>query len=247
MPVAILAIKTCTRCGESKPLTEFRKKLDKQTSACKHCLQLAMRDYMASRSQEKVVEQSNNQKTYHEANKDKRNALTRIRWENNKEKYKQASVAWREKNKQHLLDYFSKYRKENLEKILARNSEYCKSKRGSDPVFAMRARLRCLIGNSIKNGGYSKRSRTQEILGCDWNAFKSHIEANFLPGMTWANRNQWHIDHVLPLASAAHEDDVVALNHFTNLQPLWALDNIRKGAKLDWVKDGNSQKETGPC
>lgn len=82
--------------------------------------------------------------------------------------------------------------------------------------------------------GYSKRSKTTDLLGCDFKQLKSHLESKFTNGMNWDNYGKWHIDHIIPIASAKTEDEIVALNHYTNLQPLWAEDNIRKGAKLDF-------------
>jgi hypothetical protein len=61
---------------------------------------------------------------------------------------------------------------------------------------------------------------------------KAHIEAQFHPGMSWGNYGQWHVDHIIPLASAKTAEELVALCHHTNLQPLWAEDNLRKGAKI---------------
>ena len=51
--------------------------------------------------------------------------------------------------------------------------------------------------------------------------------------MTWENRSDWHIDHIIPIASAITEEDVIRLNHYTNLRPLWAKDNLAKGAKME--------------
>jgi hypothetical protein len=80
--------------------------------------------------------------------------------------------------------------------------------------------------------GFSKSSSTAVILGCDWDQFKRHIELQFLPGMSWENTPEWHIDHIVPLASANDVEEVIALSHFTNLQPLWAKDNLRKSDKI---------------
>ena len=59
----------------------------------------------------------------------------------------------------------------------------------------------------------------------------AHIERQFLRGMNWENRDKWHIDHIVPLATAKSEAEVLALNHFTNLRPIWSRDNLSKGAK----------------
>lgn len=88
-----------------------------------------------------------------------------------------------------------------------------------------------LIRVSLIDKGYSKTSRTHEILGCSWDEFAAHIEKQFLPGMSWSNRAEWHIDHIVPLATAKTEADVLALNHFTNLRPLWVPDNLAKRDK----------------
>ena len=66
------------------------------------------------------------------------------------------------------------------------------------------------------------------MLGCDWNTLKNHIENQFFDGMSWGNRSDWHIDHVIPLASAESEYEMIALAHYKNLQPLWEFDNLSK-------------------
>ena len=73
------------------------------------------------------------------------------------------------------------------------------------------------------------------MLGCDWGFFARHIELQFLPGMTWSNRNLWHIDHIIPLSTAKSEQDVIALNHVSNLRPLWADKNREKSDKIQFV------------
>jgi len=61
-----------------------------------------------------------------------------------------------------------------------------------------------------------------------------HFESLFTNGMCWNNMGQWHIDHIIPLSTAITEEDVIRLCHYTNLQPLWAEDNLKKSNKLDW-------------
>lgn len=79
--------------------------------------------------------------------------------------------------------------------------------------------------------GYSKRSvKTIELLGCSWDTFARHIALQFLPGMGWHNKDLWEIDHIVAMATATTEQDVMALNHYTNLRPLWSVDNKTKGA-----------------
>ena len=103
-----------------------------------------------------------------------------------------------------------------------------KSRLVHDVLFSLNHRIGSLIRFHIRKAGYTKASRTHEILGCDWPTFKQHIERQFMPGMSWANRDQWHIDHIVPASSAKNEDELLALNHFTNLRPLWATENQSK-------------------
>jgi hypothetical protein len=107
-----------------------------------------------------------------------------------------------------------------------------RNRRRSNPLALIAERVRSRLRHFIKCRNYSKPSKTQEILGCDWSHLKSHLESQFTKGMSWANRNLWHIDHIIPLASAKSIEEVIKLSHYTNLQPLWAVDNFKKGAKL---------------
>jgi hypothetical protein len=85
---------------------------------------------------------------------------------------------------------------------------------------------------SIKGKGYTKKSKTSEYLGCTFNEFKTYIEEKFIENMSWENRMDWHLDHIYPISLAETEDELIKLNHYTNFQPLWAVDNLRKGNKI---------------
>ncbi len=110
--------------------------------------------------------------------------------------------------------------------------ERMKHKRDSDHVFSIASRIRTRINMAILQKGYTKKSKNIDVLGCSWDEFATYLESKFLDGMTFDNRNLWHIDHIIPLASSKSEEDVIKLNHYTNLQPLWAIDNLRKGCKI---------------
>lgn len=101
-----------------------------------------------------------------------------------------------------------------------------------DPVHAATVNVRRLVGLSLSKRGFTKTSKTQAVLGCSWVEFAAHLERQFLPGMTWENRALWHIDHIVPMATAVTEADVLALNHFTNLRPMWAVANLKKSGKV---------------
>jgi len=102
--------------------------------------------------------------------------------------------------------------------------------------FKFKNRLRTLIRISITKQGYTKKSKTFKILGCDYNTIIKHLESKFKNGMNLENYGLWHIDHIIPISSAKTEDEVIKLNHYTNLQPLWAIDNLKKYNKNETFK-----------
>ena len=74
--------------------------------------------------------------------------------------------------------------------------------------------------------------RSEEILGCSFEFFKKHIETQFQQGMSWNNHGHWHLDHKVPLDIATSTEELIKLNHWTNFQPLWAIENLEKNCKL---------------
>ena len=91
----------------------------------------------------------------------------------------------------------------------------------------MRGRMRLFI----KKSGFNKNKSTFKLIGCTPDELKLYLEKKFKEGMTWKNHGSWHIDHIKPLASAKSVDEMNILFHYTNLQPLWAEENIKKKDK----------------
>lgn len=157
-----------------------------------------------------------------------------------RDKTRQASTKYRLNNNEKQKERIRNWRIKNPDKIAARRKcpkfkkwkrEYESNKIKTSPLYAMKVRARGRIYLAIKNNGYLKKSKTSDMLGCNWSELKSHLELRFSDGMTWDNRELWHVDHIVPLASANSEDDIIRLCHYSNLQPLWAQDNLRKGTK----------------
>ncbi len=95
--------------------------------------------------------------------------------------------------------------------------------------------MQCRIRDALK--GKMKRGRTMELIGCDGDTLRAHIESQFKEGMTWEKRSAWHIDHILPVAEFDlnnSEEQEIAF-HYTNLQPLWAKENRIKSASLHLI------------
>lgn len=159
----------------------------------------------------KKSQQSKANRQYHSLNREKRRQYY---WEN-KEWHNAFMRGWYQSNKVVIRPKRAKYQKERVK---------------NDPLFAVKNRLRARVWAAISIKGYTKRSSIGQILGANWQTVICHLESQFTDGMTWENRSAWHIDHIKPLASATTEDELIALCHYTNLQPLWAADNLRKGA-----------------
>jgi hypothetical protein len=162
-------------------------------------------------------------------------------------KCKQCNKIYRVENKDHIKNYKDNYRKENSIDLAKKQREYASNnreyateyqrkwmnnKRKNDIVFNLKCRLRYLIRYFLEKNNCVKNLRTSAILGCSCEFFKCHIESQFTEGMSWERISEIHIDHIIPMASAITEEDVLRLNHYTNLQPLWAADNLKKGSMM---------------
>jgi hypothetical protein len=93
------------------------------------------------------------------------------------------------------------------------------------------------MAQAIRTQAGKKSGKTYELTGCTIAELCRHIESKFVGGMSWSNRHLWQIDHIHPCSKFDLTDPVQQKKcfHWTNLQPLWAVDNIRKGAKIDSV------------
>lgn len=137
------------------------------------------------------------------------------------------------KRKEKTSLYSKNYYQANKSVIKQRVKAWRKNnKRDTTPTQVMAHRCRATIQSILRRRGWKKVCKTNEMLGCDWTTLKLHIETQFKKGMTWDNRDQWHIDHYIPLASAKSSEDVIKLNHYTNLRPLWKHENQSKSASL---------------
>jgi len=181
--------------------------------------------------------------------------LRRKKWrEKNKEKIK----IHYEHTKNSLLDYQKKYREKNREKVTLRKKKYYeknksvikkkykvyrektkihrnfseKIKKKNNPIYSLICNMRSRIWKYANGLKISKRNRTFDIVGCQPEFLKEHLQKQFKEGMTWDNRSEWHIDHIIPLSSANNEEELYKLCHYTNLQPLWAEENLKKSNKI---------------
>ena len=126
------------------------------------------------------------------------------------------------------------YRKDNIDKIYTRQRNYVKKRKENDPLFKLGLSVRQRTKQYLKINNFRKQisKSNYDLIGCTPEELKQHFENLFTEGMSWDNQGKWHIDHIIPLASATTYDEVMKLSHYTNLQPLWGEDNLKKGKKI---------------
>ena len=148
--------------------------------------------------------------------------------QHNKEKINQYQKEWSRKNKDKSRQYSKKWADKNKEKIANKR----KARYHNNILFKLMHINRVYMGQLIDRTKYLKIGSCREYLGAEPQQVKDHIEKQFLPGMCWENHGEWHIDHIIPLSSAKTETELKKLFHYTNLQPLWKIDNLKKNNKI---------------
>jgi len=138
------------------------------------------------------------------------------------------SKSYRINNKEKVKTYNTNYKKENKEELKKYNTAYLKNRYNTDTDYKLSCILRNRLNKALK-GNYKSGSAVRD-LSCTIDELKSYLESLFQPSMSWENYGKWHIDHKKPLDSFDLTDRKQLLEacHYTNLQPLWAIDNLRK-------------------
>lgn len=218
--------KICSKCKIPKPLDNFsfkNKKLRIKESCCKDC----------------VREKS---KKYYEENKGRISNKNFIIRDKNQKKSKKYYL----KNREFLLKKSKDYYLDNKETVTLNRRKYQSTKEfkvkknnkrrnriKNDECFRLRLSLKNRIYFALK--GVAKSKTTLKLLGCSLDFFKKYLESKFKEGMNWSNYgiNGWHIDHIIPCAvfDLTKKEEQEKCFHYTNMQPLWAKDNILKGKK----------------
>jgi hypothetical protein len=157
---------------------------------------------------------------------------------------KKCKLVWRQKNKERVNLSNKKWRDNNSEKVKKINSNYQKNNkekvnlkminyRKTNPLHKLKCLVRSRMWNFLNYKNITKRNGTFEIVGCSPQFLKEYLEGRFTDGMSWELMGrEIHIDHIIPLSSAKNEEELYKLCHYTNLQPLWAKENIIKSNKI---------------
>jgi hypothetical protein len=168
---------------------------------------------------------------YDAANKDRATAWVA----SNPDRVKAAKSRYTQANKHKNAPRLAKWRAENHGKYRATANSYKADRYGSNPQFNISCRLRSRLNAIMAKVGSPKAATTKDLLGCSFSHFTERLESQFSKGMNWSNYGDWHVDHIRPCASFDLIDPEQQRQcfHYTNLQPLWAEDNIRKSDNWD--------------
>lgn len=226
--------KVCTKCGKEKPLEEFSR--DNRTTDgfvchCKECIKDYKHQWYNNNKEIKKEHDKEVRQLYKTINKDKIKQQSKEYHKKNKDK----SKSYYQTNKDHIKLRQKQYRKDNW-KLIRQREKDAQIKKRQNPLYKLKDSVRNRIRTAIKSKGYLKHNKTLHILGCSFEEFKNYIESKFESWMTWNNHGNpkdkilepnktWDIDHVIPISTAKTEEDVIKLNHYTNLQPLCSYFN----------------------
>ena len=154
----------------------------------------------------------------------------------NDENYKQSDILYKQKyNESGRRKKVSKLRyAAKKDDIIKKCVAYNKKKYNTDPYFKAVSCMRTRVSKLLKLKNADKFNKFYEYLGCTKQEFIKYFQQKFKEGMTWENHGEWHIDHIKPCASfnLLDEEEQKKCFHYTNLQPLWASENLSKGCKF---------------
>ena len=208
--------KCCAKCGIAKPRDAFNRQRDAPMGLRSRCRSCQHEDYIRQREQ-----YSERGARYRRENSDRERAR---------------HAKYQKENPDKVRELASRYRERNRDVVRQRQREHDRRHRST---------LRGRLDNTISSGVHralkagTKAGRSWEaILGYTVDQLMAHLEKQFQPGMSWDNYGKaWHVDHKIPLAAHNYETpeniDFQRAWALTNLQPLWAFDNISKKDRLD--------------
>ena len=217
--------KKCSVCGEIKNIEDFyyRKDNNSYRNECKVC--------------------------FNELHAEKRKKYR----DTHKEHYKQYAKEYNEKNHEIIIQKKRDYNRSNFDKRrqyrldhLEDYRQYYHTRKEQDLLYKFIIQTRNCIRESIKRKGYTKKSKTFDIVGCDFDTLMKHLKKTFKNnyGYDWHGQEDVHIDHIIPLSTANNEEEVLKLCHYTNLQLLKPEDNMSKQDKMDWELQNNDPRKS---
>lgn len=239
------------KLNNKEKIKEYNKRRKKYNYEITTDRKIYMKKYMKKwreKNKEHIKEYKRNQyRKLVDENPELMKQKTHSKYEKNKKKILESNKKWKEKNREKYLKSLKEYYIKNQDKIKAYREKYRdkkrkidrvqqKLKRSTDSVYKLKIQIRNRINCCIKRKGYNKNSKTEQIIGCDYKTFINYLLNTYKNnyGCEWDGKEKVHIDHIVPLATATTEEEVIKLNRFSNLQLLKAKDNLHKSSKLEW-------------
>ena len=220
--------KICNKCKEEKTCDLFgkdKRRKDELRTTCNDCRKIESREYVKKNPKKR----KETIKKYYEINKEKVSTYSKKYREENPDKRKETSLKSYHKNKEKHKEHQKEYR----QSVKTRRAKYQKMLLGTNVIYKISQLCRSRIHNFLTKNNITKTNKTFDIVGCSPEHLKEYLECKFTEGMSWEKMGKdIHIDHIIPLSSAKTEEEVYGLCHYTNLQPLWAYDNLSKGDKI---------------
>lgn len=209
--------KICNGCKKNLPLDKFHKCKFHSTGRkgkCKECRKVETKEYLDS-NREAVRE---------------RGRLARIKNPDANKKYYRENPEYFERYRAEKWDHYKKWRDDNRSKV----NENFKRRKRENPSYRIACNLRSSFSTLVSKGKGQKYGSVLDLLGCSVDEFRTHLENLFSTGMSWDNYGKWHIDHIKPcsLFDLTDFEEQKKCFHFSNMQPLWAIDNIKKSNKF---------------
>jgi hypothetical protein len=192
------------------------------------------RYYLANR--ERILKRC---REYRQENLEKKRESNRLYYLRNKETIaaktklpnaRESQKRYRENNKETLRDRHRKWREKNRQHLRA----YKRLRRANNPHLVLINRMRCRTWGALRRGLSQKSGKTLALIGCSATELVGWIESQFSEGMCWERIAEIHVDHIIPLSAfdLNDEEQQRAAFHYTNLRPMWALENKRKSDKI---------------
>ena len=221
---------------ESDRSRRWRLKNPEKAAACQKRYRDRNKELLKAKRDQKKEQTRARSKAHYAKNRGKY-LLSRKEYRlNNKAKVSAIGKAHYAKNKEKINERQRQYRARSRDLTRERNRKYQRRRLKEDVCYRLRMQVGRRMRDALTGQSSKKHGRTLFLIGCSAEQLAKHLESRFLPGMCWENYGYhgWHIDHIIPLAKFDLSDPAqqTAAFHYTNLQPLWAKDNLRKRDKV---------------
>lgn len=209
-------MKICTVCRIEKSFNLFTsgKTSTGLTSRCKECTKKYKQNH-ASKNKQKIAQKKRQYRLH------------------NLDKIKEHKKQYYLKNREHTINKSTKWVKDNRNKRNEYFRKYVTKKRQEDKLFNLTEKIRHRTYQLFRQKNFIKNKSFKDYIGCTVEYLAQHLQLQFKDGMNWdlVINGEIHIDHIKPISLAKNEEEIYQLSHYTNLQPLWANENMSKGNK----------------